>query len=80
MPTSYVPVTTTGAVASGLPWLIRRWRSVLPDRCSCGASGFIAASASVSGGSTSYSTLIAFTARRAVSGSSAATIAIASPW
>ena len=47
IPTSYSPVTTTGAAASGSPWRIATRRRTLPPSCSGGASGRIAASASV---------------------------------
>jgi hypothetical protein len=80
MPTSYSPVTTTSPSAPGSPCSMCTWRSRFPLGCSFGVAGSSARSGSVSASSTSYSTSIRAAAARAVSGWSAATMAIGSPW
>ncbi len=77
-PMRYRPSTTSSPAASGSPWRSGMWRIRLPSGCSGSASK--ACSGSITGSSTSYSTMTAAAAIRAVSGWSAATAAMASPW
>lgn len=77
-PMRYRPSTTTSPVASGSPYWSGMWRIRLPSGCSGSAAK--AFSGSVTGSRTSYSTTMAAAASLAVSGWSAATAAIGSPW
>jgi hypothetical protein len=79
MPISYVPSTTTGPVAAPSPRTMRWWRSTLPLGWIGWCVPAMASSGSTSGASTSYSTTMAASARRHVSGWSAATAATGSP-